>query len=67
MFTADVNALGVARILEAIRETSPSVRFYQASSSEMFGNTNQSFQNEDTLLVPRQPLCRKPRCLRSFD
>ena len=55
VFTADVNALGVARILEAIRETSPSVRFYQASSSEMFGNTNQSFQNEDTLLVPASP------------
>jgi GDPmannose 4,6-dehydratase len=31
------------------------VRFYQASSSEMFGNTNQSFQNEDTLLVPASP------------
>jgi GDPmannose 4,6-dehydratase len=55
VFTTDVNALGVARILEAIRETSPSVRFYQASSSEMFGNTNQSFQNEDTLLVPASP------------
>jgi GDPmannose 4,6-dehydratase len=55
VFTADVNALGVARILEAIRETTPSVRFYQASSSEMFGNTNQSFQNEDTLLVPASP------------
>jgi GDPmannose 4,6-dehydratase len=55
VFTADVNALGVARMLEAIRETTPSVRFYQASSSEMFGNTNQSFQNEDTLLVPASP------------
>ena len=33
----------------------PDVRFYQASSSEMFGNTNQSFQNEDTLLVPASP------------
>src|SRR5687767_9354026 len=55
VFTADVNALGVARILDAIRETTPSVRFYQASSSEMFGNTNESFQNEDTLLVPASP------------
>jgi GDPmannose 4,6-dehydratase len=55
VFTADVNALGVARILEAIRETTPDVRFYQASTSEMFGNTNQSFQNEDTLLVPASP------------
>ena len=45
----------MARILEAIRETTPSVRFYQASSSEMFGNTNQSFQNEDTRFVPASP------------
>lgn len=55
VFTADVTALGVARILEAIRETDPAIRFYQASSSEMFGNTNESPQNEDTLLVPASP------------
>ena len=55
VFTADVTGLGVARILEAIRETTPAVRFYQASSSEMFGNTNESPQNEETLLVPASP------------
>jgi GDPmannose 4,6-dehydratase len=55
VFTADVTALGVARILEAIRETNPGIRFYQASSSEMFGNTPESPQNEDTLLVPASP------------
>ena len=55
VFTADVTGLGVARILEAIRETNPQVRFYQASSSEMFGNTNESPQNESTLLVPASP------------
>jgi len=55
VFTADVTGLGVARILEAIRENAPGVRFYQASSSEMFGNTNDSPQNEDTLLVPASP------------
>jgi len=55
VFTADVTALGVARMLEAIRENAPSVRFYQASSSEMFGNTNESPQNEATLLVPASP------------
>jgi GDPmannose 4,6-dehydratase len=55
VFTADVTGLGVARILEAIRETAPAVRFYQASSSEMFGNTNESPQNEETLLVPASP------------
>lgn len=55
VFTADVTGLGVARMLEAIRETDPTLRFYQASSSEMFGNTNESPQNESTLLVPASP------------
>jgi GDPmannose 4,6-dehydratase len=55
VFTADVTGLGVARILEAIRENAPGVRFYQASSSEMFGNTSESPQNEATLLVPASP------------
>lgn len=55
VFTADVTGLGVARMLEAIRETDTTVRFYQASSSEMFGNTNESPQNESTLLVPASP------------
>ena len=55
VFTADVNGLGVARILEAIREADVSIKFYQASSSEMFGNTNESPQNEETLLVPASP------------
>ena len=55
VFTADVTGLGVARILEAIRETDPGIRFYQASSSEMYGNTPESPQDEDTLLVPASP------------
>jgi GDPmannose 4,6-dehydratase len=55
VFTADVTGLGVARILEAIREIAPTARFYQASSSEMFGNTKESPQNEDTPLVPASP------------
>ncbi len=55
VFTADVTGLGVARMLEAIREIDPTIRFYQASSSEMFGNTNESPQNESTLLVPASP------------
>ena len=42
IFTSDVTGLGVARILEAIRETDLSIRFYQASSSEMYGNTHAS-------------------------
>src|SRR5262249_17373055 len=37
LFTTDVNALGVTRMLEAIREVNPAIKFYQASTSEMFG------------------------------
>ena len=55
VFTADVTGLGVARILEAVRETDLSIRFYQASSSEMYGNTPESPQNEETLLMPASP------------
>ena len=55
VFTADVTGLGVARILEAIRETDLSIRFYQASSSEMYGNTPDSPQNEESMLVPASP------------
>jgi GDPmannose 4,6-dehydratase len=55
VLTSDVTALGVARLLEAIRETDPKVRFYQASSSEMYGRTIESPQNEETLLVPASP------------
>lgn len=55
VLTADVTALGVGRILEAIRETDRGIRFYQASSSEMYGRTIESPQNEETLLVPASP------------
>ena len=55
VLTADVTGLGVARILEAIRETDPEIRFYQASSSEMYGRTTVSPQTEGTLLVPASP------------
>ena len=55
VLTSDVTALGVARLLEAIRETDPAIRFYQASSSEMYGRTPTSPQNEETLLVPASP------------
>ena len=55
LFTSDVNAMGVARILEAIREYSPETRFYQASTSEMFGKIQRERQNEETPLHPRSP------------
>ena len=55
IFTSDVTGLGVARILEAIRETDLSIRFYQASSSEMYGNVPESPQNEATPFAPASP------------
>jgi GDPmannose 4,6-dehydratase len=53
--TAEVTAVGVARILEALREINPRIRFYQASSSEMFGATGVAVQNEETPFEPRSP------------
>jgi GDPmannose 4,6-dehydratase len=52
--TGDVTALGAVRLLEAIRTADPAIRFYQASSSEMFGAAPPP-QNEDTLFHPRSP------------
>ena len=53
--TSNVTALGVLRILEMIRCVSPKTKFYQASSSEMFGNINSKSQNEKTPFYPRSP------------
>jgi GDPmannose 4,6-dehydratase len=54
--TTEVNAIGVLNCLTAIKEFSPNTRFYQASTSEMFGNSNiQGIQTEDTPFVPRSP------------
>jgi GDPmannose 4,6-dehydratase len=53
--TGDVTALGVTRILEAIRFVNPKIRFYQASSSEMFGKVVHVPQHEDTPFYPRSP------------
>jgi GDPmannose 4,6-dehydratase len=53
--TGDVTALGVTRMLEAIRVYNPKVRFYQASSSEMFGKVQAVPQREDTPFYPRSP------------
>ena len=55
MLTGEVTGLGVVRILEAIRRVDPSVRFYQASSSEMFGLARETPQNENTPFYPRSP------------
>ena len=53
ILTAESLAIGVARFLEAIRITKPDTKFYQASSSEIFGNTTEVPQNENTSLFPR--------------
>ncbi len=55
VYTGDICALGTARILEAIKETKIKTRFYQASSSEMFGKVQQTPQNEKTPFYPRSP------------
>ncbi len=54
-YTGDVTALSTIRILEAIRETGGRSKFYQASSSEMFGKTQESPQTETTHFYPRSP------------
>jgi GDPmannose 4,6-dehydratase len=55
VFTGEVTALGVTRILDAIRIVDPEIRFYQASSSEMFGKVVEVPQTETTPFYPRSP------------
>ncbi len=53
--TSNVTGLGVLRVLEAIREFNPKIKFYQASSSEMFGRMVENPANENTPFYPRSP------------
>ena len=53
--TSDITGLGVSRILEAIRQINPDIKFYQASSSEMFGKVLETPQTENTPFYPRSP------------
>ncbi len=55
LLTSDVTALGTLRVLEAIRTVNPKIRFYQASSSEMFGMATEVPQRETTRFYPRSP------------
>ncbi|HEX7085075.1 MAG TPA: GDP-mannose 4,6-dehydratase, partial [Vicinamibacterales bacterium] len=55
MLTGEYNSQGVTRVLEAIRQVDPSIRFYQASSSEMFGKVREVPQTETTPFYPRSP------------
>jgi GDPmannose 4,6-dehydratase len=54
-YTGDVDALGALRVLDAIHHSDPAIRFYQASSSEMFGKAAESPQRETTPFHPRSP------------
>jgi len=55
VLTGEFTALGVTRVLEAVRLVDPSIRFYQASSSEMFGKVRETPQTEETSFYPRSP------------
>jgi GDPmannose 4,6-dehydratase len=55
VLTGEFTALGVTRMLEAVRLVDPKIRFYQASSSEMFGKVQETPQTEKTMFWPRSP------------
>jgi len=55
LLTGEFTAIGVTRLLEAIRHVDKKIKFYQASSSEMFGKVRQAPQNEETPFYPRSP------------
>jgi GDPmannose 4,6-dehydratase len=55
VLTGEVTALGMTRLLEAVRQVDPEIRVYQASSSEMFGKVTETPQNEHTPFYPRSP------------
>jgi GDPmannose 4,6-dehydratase len=55
VFTGETTALGVTRLLDAVRTVNPQIRFYQASSSEMFGKVREVPQKETTPFYPRSP------------
>src|SRR5437763_4656711 len=55
VLTADFTAVGVTRLLEAVRQVCPKTRFYQASSSEMYGKVQETPQSEKTPFYPRSP------------
>ena len=55
VLTTNVTAVGTLRMLEAVRLCAPQAKFYQASSSEMYGNTTEKIQNEHTKFSPRSP------------
>jgi len=55
VYTGEITGLGVVRILEAVRQVNPKIKFYQASSSELFGAAKEKPQKENTPFYPRSP------------
>jgi GDPmannose 4,6-dehydratase len=55
LLTSEITGLGTLRMLEAVKEFAPQARFYQASSSEMYGNATENVQDEQTKFRPRSP------------
>tara|TARA_X000000950_G_C13917964_1_gene661910 strand:- start:2994 stop:4010 length:1017 start_codon:yes stop_codon:yes gene_type:complete len=55
LYTSNVTGISVLRLLESIREVNPKIRFYQASSSEMYGKVKERIQNEETSVNPQSP------------
>lgn len=55
VYTTEVTGIGVMRLLEAVRREAPEARFYQASTSELFGDVHESPQTEETVFHPRSP------------
>ena len=55
IITSDINALGTIRILDAIKTINQNIKFYQASTSEMFGMAQDKIQNEKTPFYPKSP------------
>lgn len=55
VLTGEITALGAVRLLESVRKTNDKIKFYQASSSEIFGGSNMSPQNEETCPNPKSP------------
>lgn len=55
ILTGEITALGTVRVLEALRDIKPDTRFYQASSSEMFGNNPEEFLSETSVMLPHSP------------
>jgi len=55
VLTAEVSAMGTLKLLEAVRKLAPKARFYQASTSEMYGNATKNIHEEQTMFSPRSP------------